>query len=239
MLSVTIRHKRYDTADGRGVEALRDFAFEAPAGSFTVLFGPSGCGKSTALRIMLGLDADYDGTVALPGARVGVMFQEPRLLPWRTLADNVRLALPAALASRDLAPLFAELDLTDMASRYPGELSGGLARRAALARALAIEPDVLILDEPFVSLDALTAARLRGLLAATVARRSVTTVMVTHDIREAIELADRLIVMTPRPGRVLGVETFDPPRGPARDSGWSEARLADLAQRYPGTIHGG
>src|SRR5207253_3975629 len=139
-----------------------------------------------------GLDRDYDGTVRRPAAgRIGMVFQEPRLLPWRTLVDNVRLVAPGA-DDAELAALFDVLGLTAHRDHYPGELSLGLARRAALARAFAVKPDLLLLDEPFVSLDDALARRLRDELALLVDQRSATTLLVTHDIDEAVRLADRV-----------------------------------------------
>ncbi|MBL8573373.1 MAG: ATP-binding cassette domain-containing protein [Hyphomicrobiaceae bacterium] len=242
-LSLRIDSKIYPTVDGKRLTALAGFELVAEPGSFTCLIGPSGCGKSTALRILMGLDRDFAGAVTLPvgrdggSARLGVMFQEPRLLPWRTVEQNVRLALPDRERDRDLAGLFTELGLDEMTGRFPAELSGGLARRAVLARALAVEPELLILDEPFVSLDAMTAARLRRLTADALDRRRATTVMVTHDIREALALADRIVVMSARPGRVVGEMAIDVARA-ARDSAFIEAGLAELAGRHPEQVRG-
>ncbi|MEJ1160851.1 ABC transporter ATP-binding protein [Prosthecomicrobium sp. N25] len=236
-LEVRIDRKTYHSARGQVVEAVRGLEFSVPAGEFACLIGPSGCGKSTTLRILLGLDRDFEGSVRLPagGGRVGVMFQEPRLLPWRTVEENVRLTLPAGLAQRSLDDLFAELDLEDARSRYTGELSLGMERRVALARALALDPDLLILDEPLVSLDDHTAARLRRLIAAATERRHATVLMVTHNVREALELADTLVLLAPRPTRVIGTVQLDRPKGD-RPVAWLESTRADLARRFPGTI---
>src|SRR5262249_28101574 len=149
------------------------------------LVGPSGCGKTTLLRIIAGLDHDYVGTLQLPDhGRLGMVFQEPRLLPWRTVEQNVRLAAPEAREAV-LDGLFRTLGRAGHRPHFPGELSLGLARRVALARAFAVEPDLLLLDEPFVSLDAALAARLREELAELVSSRPVTTLLVTHDVEEA------------------------------------------------------
>jgi len=236
-LEVRIDEKRFRSAEGGAVTAVAGLDFSVPAGDFACLIGPSGCGKSTTLRILLGLDRDFSGHVTLPaaGARTGVMFQEPRLLPWRTVEDNVRLMLPPARRGTDLGPLFAELDLAEARTRFPQELSLGMERRVALARALAVEPDLLVLDEPLVSLDDMTAARLRRLIAAAAAVRGVTVLMVTHNVREALEMADRLILLAPRPTRVIGEERLDRPRGD-RPAVWIDSIRADLARRYPGTI---
>src|SRR5262249_29959707 len=153
-------------------------------------------------RIIAGLDREYDGRVALPDhGKLGMVFQEPRLLPWRTLAQNVRLAAPQA-SDASIDALFRALGLEAHRDHYPGELSLGQARRVALARAFAVEPDLLLLDEPFVSLDDALAARLRDELAELVSRRPVTTLLVTHNVEEAIGLADRLFLLSASPARV-------------------------------------
>lgn len=209
-LEVAIAEKTFLSAEGTRVPAVRDLAFQVRRGEFATLFGPSGCGKTTTLRILQGLDRDFVGHFRLPGgdaARIGSVFQEPTLLPWRTVEQNVRLVLPRARRSTDLEGLFGVLGLAPVRTLYPGELSLGLARRVALARAFAMDPDVLFLDEPFVSLDAATARRLRGLLLSVWSARPTTALMVTHDLEEALTLSDRIVVLTPRPAHV--VDTFD------------------------------
>jgi ABC-type nitrate/sulfonate/bicarbonate transport system ATPase subunit len=205
-LDVDIATKTFVGARGAAVEVVCGFSLRLAAGRFGALIGPSGCGKTTILRIVAGLERDFSGTVRLPGAgRLGMVFQEPRLLPWRTVEDNVRLALAAAgMANGDsLDALFATLGLAEHRGHYPGELSLGLARRVAVARAFAIRPDLLLLDEPFVSLDEATAHRLRDELRALRAARPATTLMVTHDVEEAIGLADTLFLLSEGPARVL------------------------------------
>ena len=189
---------------------LRGLHFEVGENEFACVLGPSGCGKTTMLRILLGLDKDYKGSVQLPGnahGRMGAVFQEPLLLPWRTVEQNVRLALPEHLRDTNLDHLFSSLGLAKMRSFYPAELSLGLARRAAIARALAIEPDILLLDEPFVSLDGSTAQQLRHLLLGVWSERPTTALMVTHNLKEALMLSDRIVVLSDRPTHVVG--TFD------------------------------
>lgn len=236
-LDVAIRHKTFRGADGGLIEAIEDVAFTAPAGSFTTLIGPSGCGKTTTLRIVLGLDTEFDGHLVLPGAtpRVAAVFQEPRLLPWRTVEANVRLALPPELEGADLTELFTILGLDAMRSRFPGELSLGLARRAALARAFAVEPSLILLDEPFVSLDEMTASRLRTLLMTVWSARPTTALMVTHNLREAAELSDRIVFLTSRPARVRGIYEIRTPRSD-RDTAWRERELAELDRLFPGVL---
>jgi len=237
VLSVDIAAKSFAAARGAPVPVLKDLAFTLPAGRFTCMIGPSGCGKTTTLGILLGLDADYAGTIdpAFARLRIGAVFQEPRLLPWRTAEDNVRLALPDAMASRDLAHLFEQVGLADFRHAFPAELSVGMARRAALARAFAIEPEILILDEPFVSLDETTANRLRDRLAALLAERPATVLMVTHNIREAVRLADHLLILSDRPAHC--VATVDIGLSPDNRTGEpAEAFIRKLENRHPGLV---
>src|SRR5215208_2207921 len=173
-LDVAIKHKALRAASGGQLQVLSELSLRLSSGEVGALVGPSGCGKTTMLRIIAGLDSDYDGTVRLPQpCKLGMVFQEPRLLPWRTVEQNVRLAAPEA-SDAALGTLFQALGLTAHRDHYPGELSLGLARRVALARAFAVEPDLLLLDEPFVSLDDSLAARLRDELAELVNSRPVT-----------------------------------------------------------------
>jgi ABC-type nitrate/sulfonate/bicarbonate transport system ATPase subunit len=213
-LELRIDAKSYLSADGTPVEVVRGLQLRLEAGSFGALIGPSGCGKTTILRIAAGLDADFRGELRAPGAgRLGMVFQEPRLLPWRTVEDNIRLALPAHQADLDLTDLVGILGLGSHLTRYPGELSLGLARRAAIARAFAVNPDFLLLDEPFVSLDEAVAGRLRDELVALTTRTRVTTLFVTHDLEEAVQLADRLFFLSDRPTRIILEKALPPPRG--------------------------
>lgn len=212
MLEVDIRTKSYRTARGDTLRALGDVRFAIAPGEFVCLTGPSGCGKTTTLKLILGLEGGYDGVIARPDGRVAAVFQEPRLLPWRSVEDNVRLALPDELADSELSGLFDLLGLSGTERLYPGELSLGMARRVALARAVAVQPALLTLDEPFVSLDDDTAARLRRLLMAVWGARPTAALMVTHNLHEAVELADRILVMSPRPGRIVAEQRIDVPR---------------------------
>jgi ABC-type nitrate/sulfonate/bicarbonate transport system ATPase subunit len=213
-LELRIDAKSFLSADGTPVEVVRDLELRLEAGSFGALIGPSGCGKTTILRIAAGLDADFRGKLCTPRAgRLGMVFQEPRLLPWRTVEDNIRLALAADQTDVDLTDLFETLGLGSHLARYPGELSLGLARRTAIARAFAIRPDFLLLDEPFVSLDEAVAARLRSELMALTARTRVTTLLVTHRLEEAVELADRLFFLSDRPAHIILKKALLLPRG--------------------------
>src|SRR5579862_6719712 len=211
-LDVHIKHKSYQAASGGRLHVLGEISIALANGELAALVGPSGCGKTTLLRIIAGLDRDFEGKVLLPThGRLGVVFQEPRLLPWRTVEDNVRLAAPQA-SDAAIDGLFGTLELSAHRHHYPGELSLGLARRTALARAFAVEPELLVLDEPFVSLDAELAARLRAELAELVARRPVTTVLVSHDVDEVIGLADRVFLLSGSPARVVADVPIQNPR---------------------------
>ena len=211
-LDVRIAQKNFSATRGGTRCVIADLAFRLGYGELGALIGPSGCGKTTLLRIIAGLDRDYAGTVQLPRhGKLGMMFQEPRLLPWRTVEENVQLAAPDATPAA-LAALFDIAGLTTHRRHYPGELSFGLARRVALARAFAVEPDLLLLDEPFGSLDSTLAAQLGQALVELVVRNPVTTLLVTHDIDEAIGLADRLFLLSASPCRVIGDMPIEIPR---------------------------
>jgi NitT/TauT family transport system ATP-binding protein len=211
-LDVNIKGKSYRGASGARLRVLGPISIVLGSGEVAAIVGPSGCGKTTLLRIIVGLDQDFEGMVELPAhGRLGVVFQEPRLLPWRTVEENVRLAAPQA-SDAALKALFATLELAEHRRHYPSELSLGLARRVALARAFAVEPELLVLDEPFVSLDDALAAKLRAELVELVSRRPVTTLIVTHNIEEAIGLADRIFLLSGSPAQVLRDVPIERPR---------------------------
>ena len=188
-------------------------------GEFLTIVGTSGCGKSTLLRLIAGLDADYGGEITYDGARVagpdldrGLVFQEPRLFPWLTVAQNIALGLLNARLSeaakkRSVVGHIELVGLAGFEDAYPHQLSGGMAQRAAIARGLVNRPGLLLLDEPFGALDALTRARLQNELQRIWARERITMMLVTHDVEEAVYLGDRVVVMAPRPGRIAA--TFD------------------------------
>ncbi len=229
-LEVDIKGKTFTSAAGGTHEVLAPVKFALQSGEVGVLIGPSGCGKSTMLRIILGLDHEFSGRVARPPeARVGMVFQEPRLLPWRSVEQNVRLAAPGVRDAK-LAELFRILELEAHRDHFPGELSLGLARRVALARAFAVEPDLLDLDEPLASLDDALAGRLRDEIAMLVASRPVMTLLVTHSIDDAIRLGDRLFFLSPRPARILREVPIAIPRAERSeaDLGRIKAELAKL-----------
>jgi ABC-type nitrate/sulfonate/bicarbonate transport system ATPase subunit len=187
--------------------AIREMRLTLGSGEFVCLVGPSGCGKTTLLNIVAGLDRDYDGSVRIGTAaaepRIGYVFQNPRLLPWRTVRENIALALPKDTDPAYVDHLFEVVGLTGARDVYPERLSVGMSRRAALVRAFAVNPDLLLMDEPFVSLDPPTARRVRELVTTLWQERPHTVLFVTHDLREAIELADRLIFLAPSPASVI------------------------------------
>jgi NitT/TauT family transport system ATP-binding protein len=204
-----------------GVKALDGLSLDVRAGEFLSLLGPSGCGKSTALRLIAGLSAPSAGTIAWPAGvqpqgDIGFVFQEPTLMPWATVADNVRLPLRlAGVAQEEAAPRVIDaierVGLTEFAARYPRELSGGMRMRASLARALVTEPRLLLMDEPFAALDEITRFRLNDDLLAVWQALGKTVVFVTHSVFESVYLSNRVVVMTPRPGRVAAEIPIDAP----------------------------
>jgi NitT/TauT family transport system ATP-binding protein len=225
--AVGIEHV-FQGRDQLAVPAIDQVDLRVNAGELVALLGPSGCGKSTLLRIISGLIHPTRGTVSLAGAPpaaartehgIGWLAQDDGLLPWLNVARNVGLAgrvgrRRASVTPQAVAAILAEVGLEDSAGRYPHELSGGMRQRAALARALVAEPELLFLDEPFASLDEITRERLGDLLLTVRATRRPTTLLVTHSVVEAVRLADRVLVFSPRPARVVAdVEiTLERPR---------------------------
>src|ERR1700752_2481773 len=211
-----------------GVHALGGVSLEVELGEIVAVIGGSGCGKSTLLRAIAGLDPASEGTVKLDGERIGaphekigIIFQEPRLLPWLKVADNVGFGLngrPKAERAERVAAALRRGGLADKASGLPREFSGGQAQRVPIARALVPRPEVLLLDEPFSALDAFTRADLQDHLLDLWADMKPTLVMVTHDVEEAVVLADRIMVMRAHPGRFFEAIESDLPRPRDRQS---------------------
>jgi sulfonate transport system ATP-binding protein len=206
---------------GKPLPALRDISLSVRNGEFVAIAGASGCGKSTLLRLILGLEHGDRGDVLIdgvpirgPGLDRGMVFQEHRLLPWLTAEQNVaaalrRSGLPTAERRRRVAEQLELVGLTDFARAWPAQLSGGMAQRVAIARALVNRPRFLLMDEPLGALDALTRLRLQGELARIVRHGGATALLVTHDVDEAVFLADRVVVMRPHPGRIADVLTVE------------------------------
>ena len=229
---VAVRLRGVRKAYDGGVEALSPIDLDIARGEFVSLLGPSGCGKSTALRIIAGLAKPSAGSVELSAdARIGFVFQEPTLMPWASVRDNVRLPLqlarvPDALSQSRAEAALAQVGLADFAEAYPRALSGGMKMRASLARALVTHPDVLLLDEPFAALDEITRFKLNDDLLALWRGLGKTIVFVTHSVFESVYLSQRVIVMTPRPGRIAAEITLDTPRDRDKDFRTSSAYAA-------------
>jgi ABC-type nitrate/sulfonate/bicarbonate transport system ATPase subunit len=200
--------KEFSLPNGQRLPVLENVSFEAPDRSFTSILGPSGCGKSTILNLIAHLDNHSSGTISVGGDRVGFVFQQPRLLNWRTVADNVTLPLEGrdldGKALRILAEEYLALvGLGGYESYYPLQLSGGMQQRVAIARALAIDPDVLLMDEPFSGLDEITARKLRQELTRIWQETGKTILFVTHNISEAVLLSQQILIVSAKPATIF------------------------------------
>ncbi|QEE62391.1 ABC transporter ATP-binding protein [Salinibacterium sp. dk2585] len=235
-LAITDVTKVYRAAKGQDVTALDNVSLDIEDGQIVALIGPSGCGKSTLLRMIAGLDTDYQGDISWQtppkaGRDIGYVFQEHALLPWRTIQRNVALGLETsgmdktAINAR-VSELLQMVGLGDFANSYPSELSGGMRQRVSIVRALAYDPRILLMDEPFGALDAITRDRLQDDLLRIWEQTKKTIVLVTHSVEEAAYLADRVVVMSPRPGRIRAIH--DVPL--SRDRDQSTRELPEFAQ---------
>lgn len=228
--------KTFPTGDGSAVEALSGITLEVKDSEFVSVLGPSGCGKTTLLRIVAGLEKPTAGTIRLDGEEIGgpsprmaMIFQEYSLYPWRTVIRNIEFGLEVKGLSKEerrkKAAEYLELvGLRDFADRYPYELSGGMRQRVAVARALAIEPHILLMDEPFGALDAQTRNKLQRELLEIWEKTKKTVLFVTHSVDEAVFLSDRIVILSPRPGRVREIVRVGLPR-PRDRTGIEFARI--------------
>jgi NitT/TauT family transport system ATP-binding protein len=237
---------------GREVKALEDIDLDIAEGEFVSLIGPSGCGKSTLLRIVADLDTPTAGSLAVFGksarqARVdqdyGIAFQQAGLLPWRTVAANIGLPLEIHGESRSaradrVSELLAMVGLEDFARSYPDELSGGMQQRVAIARALAESPRLLLMDEPFGALDEITRERMQAELVRICAETGAAVLFVTHSIPEAVFLSDRVVVMTPRPGRIVDIVDSKPVGGRRDDEFRDAEEFFHTVARVREHLHG-
>ena len=248
--------KRY-VQHGAALDVLDDISLRVRPGEFISVLGSSGCGKSTLLRLIAGLDSDYSGDILVGGERVhdtslqrGIVFQDHRLFPWLTASQNILAALRnaplTAQQKRDaVAQHIALVGLAGFENAYPNQLSGGMAQRVAIARGLVNRPRVLLLDEPFGALDAVTRGRLQNELQRIWEQERITMILVTHDVDEAVYLGDRVVTMAPRPGRIKRIVDVALPRprerGDARFIRLRDEIVADFGEPgdTPRDGHGG
>lgn len=241
--------RSFDQGGGQRLVAVRNLNFTIEKGEFVSVVGPSGCGKSTLLNMTAGLDMPTEGTIHINGERVtsprpevGFMLQKDLLLPWRTIANNVEFGLEtrnySAAERREIA--LKELErckLGGFGDRYPYQLSGGMRQRAALARTLAIKPEIVLLDEPFSALDAQTKLVLQTNFATTLAGTGVTSLLITHDLSEAVAMSDRVLVMSERPGQIVEEIVIDLPHRDNPLARRSQPKAAEYIARMFELLH--
>lgn len=237
-IHIRITDKTFPAVDKAGPHrAIADLDFSLESGEFVCLVGPSGCGKTTLLNIIAGLDLDYEGGISLADQhvqpKIGYVFQNPRLLPWRTVRENIELVMTGEPSSQVIDSLLETMQLSRSQHVYPERLSLGMSRRAAIIRAFAVDPELLLMDEPFVSLDTPTARQVRELLIKLWQQRPHTVLFVTHDLREAIALADRLIFLSAAPMTVVSEIRVPIPRNERCDENAIEAFRRHLIQNHP------
>lgn len=236
-IQINIANKTF-LGDGRVQnQTIANLRLSLAEHEFICLVGPSGCGKSTLLNIIAGLDDDFEGEVSLSQRHrkpsIGYVFQNPRLLPWRTVRENILLALPDGYPSAPIDVMLETMQLSDVKDVYPERLSLGMSRRVAIIRAFAVNPDILLMDEPFVSLDPPTARQVRQWLISLWQQRPHTVLFVTHDLREAIALADRLIFLSKSPMTAVSEIKVSIPRSERDDEKAIEAFRQSLLENHP------
>ena len=244
-LHISVRRKAFRGRNGP-IAVLQAFDLFIEAGEVFVLLGPSGCGKTTLLRMIVGLDTDYEGEIEVgerlvqaPGPDRSMVFQEPRLLPWMSVHQNVKFAFNRRerkdQMDRAVSEILSMVDLDGVGKLWPRQLSGGMAQRVSVARALINRPEIVLLDEPFGSLDIRTRARLQDMLLTVLGELGTTALLVTHDVDEALYLADRIGVMSPGPGRLLNTYEITSPRPRRRvDAAQHQLRQDILDNLYNG-----
>lgn len=217
-----------------GLAGFDDITFSIKEGETIGILGTSGCGKSTLLRVLSGLDQNYEGVIEFGGAGeqpIGMIFQEPRLMPWLTVRENILFGAKDEKADKTIIQEYLDLvGLAEFDAHYPKDLSGGMAQRTAIARALIGEPDVLLLDEPFSALDAFTKMQLQDLLLKIQRKRSTTMVVVTHDIDEALYLCDRIFILGGQPGTLQAELSIDLAKPRNRGNSFLAAKKAEILE---------
>ena len=236
-IHVAIKDKTYQTTNLQPHKTISNLNLTFSANEFVCLLGPSGCGKTTLLNIIANLDTDYQGEVILEknqkNTNIGYVFQNPRLLPWRTVRENIELVLHTQRTEKLIDSLLEAMQLTDSQDAYPEHLSLGMSRRVSIIRAFAINPAILLMDEPFVSLDTSTARQVRHLLINLWQQRPHTILFVTHDLREAITLADRLIFLTASPMSIINEIKVNIPRNERENEKKIDTFRHQLLTDYP------
>ena len=237
-IQINIINKTYPAIEqAKAHTAIADLNLTLKSDEFICLVGPSGCGKTTLLNIIADLDNDYQGSIGLSQQsvrpKIGYIFQNPRLLPWRTVRENIELVVDDPLSIHIIDNLLELMQLTASQHVYPERLSLGMSRRVSITRAFAVDPDLLLMDEPFVSLDAPTARQVRALLLSLWQQRPHTVLFVTHDLREAITLADRLIFLSASPMSVISEIRVPIPRAERHNESAIETFRQQLLNEYP------
>ncbi|SEQ57156.1 NitT/TauT family transport system ATP-binding protein [Amphritea atlantica] len=241
-LDIALQSKFYANSPDK---VLGPLSFRVSPGEFVALVGPSGTGKTTLLNMIAALETSAPGEIKFNGApltdkpdcKIGYIFQQPRLMPWLTVAENLRLVKPVANES-EIEAILIKVGLGGKSALYPKHLSGGMQRRVSIARAFLTEPDLLLLDEPFVSLDAPNADNLRSLLSELWVEQKSTVIFVTHDLNEAIQLADRILFLSAAPGTVILDTPVDIARPRLPDDNRLQRWKSDLLSDYAGLLEG-